>query len=384
MQRLTKAASRFFLLLLTAGCAALPLNPRGSPAPTQTPWIVTVVVPATPGAAPSALDEDQLYVGIYERASPSVVHIATRARVYRFFRGYDTQEGSGSGFVYDAQGHILTNQHVIEGADQVDVIFADGTSAPAKVVGGDAYNDLAVLKAEGVDPASLVPLPLGSSRGLKVGLRVVAIGNPYGLDRTLTTGVISALGRTLERQDEAALGEVIQTDAAINPGNSGGPLLNLRGEVIGVNTSIQSPSGGSVGIGFAVPADTIARVAPELIARGRYEHPWLGFTAYEVDADLADFLDLPVSKGLLLAQLQRGGPADAAGARGASRRIATNYGDLLAGGDILLAIDDHPTYTRDAMTIYLENNKRVGDEVTLTLNRDGQEIRLAATLAARP
>lgn len=370
---------------LLAGCAGVPRTPVPAPQPTQTPWIVT----ATPSALQTpqtsdAADWEHLYVILYERSSPSVVHITTRTRVWSFFRGVDVQAGSGSGFVFDEQGHIITNNHVVEGAEQLDVIFADGTTIPATVVGSDAYNDLAVLRVAGAPPELIRPLPLGESQSLKVGMRVAAIGNPFGLDRTLTTGVISALGRTIERESEAALGEMIQTDAAINPGNSGGPLLNLRGEVIGVNTSIRSPSGGSVGIGFAVPVDTVKRVVPELIAKGRYEHPWLGFNAYEITTELARFLRLPVDRGLLIAQLQAGGPADLAGVRGASERLRTNFGALLVGGDILTAIDDQPIRTRDDMTIYLENHKRVGDVVQMTLIRDGAQITLEATLQARP
>ena len=371
-----------------AGCSGLGrlINSRGTAPVTQTPWVVTATPAPAAVAQPgdASADWENLYVSLYEHTSASVVHITAQTRVRSFFRGTDVQEGSGSGFIYDDQGHIITNHHVVEDAERLDVIFADGTTVQATVVGGDAYNDLAVLRVEGVKPELLRVLPLGESDNLKVGMRVVAIGNPFGLDRTLTTGVISALGRTIERENEAALGEMIQTDAAINPGNSGGPLLNLRGEVIGVNTSIQSPSGGSVGIGFAVPVNTVKRVVPELMTRGRYEHPWLGFTSYEVDQDLADFLNLPVNKGLLIAQLQPGGPAEQAGVRGASERLRTNVGTLLVGGDILLAIDSQPILTRDDMTLYLETGKRVGDAVTLTLNRDGQEITLDATLQARP
>ncbi len=371
--------------VLLAGCAGVARAPGAVPQATQTPWIITATPQqADTGRATNTANWENLYVVLYEQSSPSVVHITTRTRVWSFFRGVDVQAGSGSGFIFDAQGHIITNNHVVAGAEQVDVIFADGTSLPAIVVGSDAYNDLAVLRVEGAPTELIRPLPLGESHNLKVGMRVAAIGNPFGLDRTLTTGVISALGRTIEREDEAALGEMIQTDAAINPGNSGGPLLNLRGEVIGVNTSIRSPSGGSVGIGFAVPVDTLKRVAPELIRRGRYEHPWLGFNAYEITQELADFLKLPVNKGLLIAQLQAGGPADLAGVRGASQRLRTNFGTLLVGGDILVALDDQPIQTRDDMTIYLENHKRVGDVVQMTLIREGAQIALEATLQARP
>jgi len=371
--------------VMLAGCAGVVRAPGAVPQATQTPWIITPT-PSPAGArqANDIADWENLYVALYDQSSPSVVHITTRTRVWSFFRGVDVQAGSGSGFFFDDQGHIITNHHVVEGAEQLDVIFADGTTMPATVVGSDAYNDLAVLRVDGAPPQLIRPLPLGESHNLKVGMRVAAIGNPFGLDRTLTTGVISALGRTIERENEAALGEMIQTDAAINPGNSGGPLLNLRGEVIGVNTMIRSPSGGSVGIGFAVPVDTLKRVAPELIRNGRYEHPWLGFNAYEVTQDLADFLKLPVAKGLLIAQLQAGGPADRAGVRGASEGLRTSFGVLLVGGDILVALDDRPIQTRDDMTIYLENHKRVGDVVRMTLVRDGAQITLEATLQARP
>jgi len=294
------------------------------------------------------------------------------------------QEGTGSGFIYDRDGHIVTNNHVVEGADELEVVFADGTQKRVTVVGADAYNDLAVLKVDGLGAAQLKPLVLGTAQTLKVGMRVIAIGNPFGLDRTLTTGVISALGRTVERSDQDAIGEVIQTDAAINPGNSGGPLLNLRGEVVGVNTSIKSPTGGSVGIGFAVPAATVKRVVSALVASGRYDHPWLGFNAYEINTELAQALQLPVEKGLLIAQLQPGGAAERAGVRGAQAQEALRGGGtLLTGGDILTAIDGHPVNTRDQMTIYLENNKRVGDSVTLALIRDGKPLNVTATLTAR-
>lgn len=379
------------LALSASGCAI--------PAPTRivvtaTPEAAAVQptpAPVAPASGATNLPYDQLerllenlYVELYERASPSVVHITSRTQVFDFFRGLIPDEGTGSGFIYDAQGHIVTNHHVIANADEIEVILADGSRHRAQVVGTDAYNDLAVIRVPGLDTDRFRPLPIGSTRHLKVGMPVIAIGNPFGLDRTLTTGVISALGRTIERRDQAALGEMIQTDAAINPGNSGGPLLNLRGEVIGVNTSIASPIGASVGIGFAVPADTVKRVVPELIAKGRYDHPWLGITAYEINPDLANALQLPVQRGLLIAQLYPGEAADRAGVRGAIRRLPIGNGYLLVGGDILTAIDDQPIATRDQLTLYLENNKRVGETVTLSLLRDGQPITLTATLTARP
>ncbi len=384
------------LAFLILGCAFTPrLNLPGdssTPKPSATEPVKTIVVTATPALdapAASALDVqlrndyENLYVNLYEQVSASVVHITSRSQGFDFFRGTVPQEGTGSGFIYDDKGHIVTNNHVIEGAQDVEVILADGTTAKATVVGADAYNDLAVIRVEGVKPELLKPLPLGVSKGLKVGMRVIAIGNPFGLDRTLTTGVISALGRTIERDNQDALGEMIQTDAAINPGNSGGPLLNLRGEIIGVNTSIQSPSGGSVGIGFAVPVDSLKRVVPELIANGRFPHPSLGFNAYEISTDLADALSLPVKKGLLIAQVQTGSAAEKAGVRGASQRVRVYGGYLLTGGDILTAIDEKAIATRDDMTLYLEGAKHAGDTVKLTLLRDGATMTLNAVLDAK-
>jgi S1-C subfamily serine protease len=372
------------LTLFILGCSFVPrLTLPTNPAPAGT--ATSLVVPTQPTQTPVVKivnDLEDLFVNLYERLSPSVVHITTKTQVFSYFRGTVPQEGTGSGFFYDDQGHIVTNEHVISGADEVEVVLADGTSLKAKVIGSDAYNDLAVLKVDGLPQSQIKPLSLGESHNLKVGMRVLAIGNPFGLDRTLTTGVISALGRTIQRENQDALGEMIQTDAAINPGNSGGPLLNLNGELIGVNSSIQSTSGGSVGIGFAVPVDTLRRVLPDLITSGHYQHPSLGFNAYEINSDMAAALKLPVEKGLLIAQLQSGGAAEKAGVKGATQRVSVYGSTLLTGGDILTAIDDKPMGTTDDMTIYMENNKRPGDTVKLTLLRDGKQLDLNATLDA--
>ena len=380
MRRLLLSLTALTLFIL--GCS---FAPRLTLPTAQTPagTAVALIAPTQTPIVKIVNDLEDLYVNLYERLSPSVVHITTKTQVFSYFRGTEAQEGTGSGFFYDEEGHIVTNQHVISGADDVEVVLADGTSLKAKVIGSDAYNDLAVLKVEGLSQDQIKPLSLGVSHSLKVGMRVLAIGNPFGLDRTLTTGVISALGRTIQREDQDALGEMIQTDAAINPGNSGGPLLNLDGELIGVNSSIQSTSGGSVGIGFAVPVDTLKRVVPDLITNGRYEHPSLGFNAYEINSDLADALKLSVEKGLLIAQLQSGGAAEKAGVKGATQRVRVYGSTLLIGGDILTAIDDKPMSTTDDMTIYMENNKRPGDTVKLTLLRDRKQMDVTATLDAR-
>ncbi|OQY24843.1 MAG: hypothetical protein B6I34_03135 [Anaerolineaceae bacterium 4572_32.1] len=394
-----KQQARWWGLGVLFGLLALACTLSPTIAPTNislppSPTPVVVVVTATPGpleALPTLSPEqlvdieEQLMIEVYDRVSQAVVHITSRAYVYSFFYEVVPQEGSGSGFVYDQSGHIITNYHVIEGAEELEVTLADGSMVHAEVVGADQYNDLAVLKID-VAPEKLYPVELGSSANLRVGQRAIAIGNPFGLDRTLTTGVISSLGRVIERANNRPLAEVIQTDAAINPGNSGGPLLNSLGQVIGVNTAIQSPSGGSVGIGFAVPVDTVKRVVPELIANGRYPHPWLGFEGqvYRITPTLAEALKLPVEKGLLIARLYQDSPAHQAGLRGADRRLQVGRNVILVGGDIVTAIDDVPLESSDQLTIYLETQKLPGDQVILTLWRDGKEIKQPLYLGERP
>ncbi len=269
----------------------------------------------------SAFDEQEAsnqleaqIITIYEQASQSVVNITNRSYVYYRFMGTVPEEGTGSGFVYDTEGHIVTNYHVIENAQELLVTLADGQVYEAEVVGSDPSNDLAVIKIDaGTDlPA---PLVLGDSDSLRVGQFVVSIGNPYGLEQTLTTGVVSALGRVIEgAEDNSFIGEAIQTDAAINPGNSGGPLLNLHGRVIGVNSQIISPSGASSGIGFAVSSNTVQRVVPELIAQGYYGHPWLGADMMPLTSSVVKVLreagvDIPAESGLLVLDATAGGPA---------------------------------------------------------------------------
>jgi len=386
------AAGILILMTLALACSLSPVSiPTATPVP---PTPIVVVVTATPGPlerlptlSPDQLIdvEEQLVVNVYDRASTAVVHITSRAYVYGFFFEIVPQEGTGSGFVYDAAGHLITNYHVIEGAEELDVTLADGTMVPAQVVGADPYNDLAVIKID-VPSTKLHPVELGSSADLRVGQRAIAIGNPFGLERTLTTGVISSLGRVIERENDRPLAQVIQTDAAINPGNSGGPLLNSLGQVIGVNTAIRSPSGGSVGIGFAVPVDTVKRVVPELIANGLYPHPWIGFEGqvYRITPAFAEALNLPVDKGLLVARIYQNSPAHRAGLRGADRRVELRRYVILAGGDIVIAIDGVPLESSDQLTIYLETEKRPGDEVLLTIWRDGEEMTVPLTLGQRP
>ena len=375
----------FLLVLLAVGCrlqpasVPVPTAPPATPAPTQTPFVIVVTSTPLSDADLRPLDiEEQLVTNLYERVGPSVVHIASRIITMDFFYGPMSSEGTGSGFIWDEQGHIVTNYHVIAEADRIEVIFSDESQVEAEVVGIDPRNDLAVLR---VDPTTttLRPTTLGTAEEIRVGQRAIAIGNPFGLDRTLTTGVVSALGRPLETEDGSYIYNVIQTDAAINPGNSGGPLLNSRGEVIGVNTSIRQ---GAEGIGFAVPVETLRRVVPVLITEGRYLHPSLGLYGYSINAALAEELSLPVDRGILVAQLIRGGPADAAGVRGAQQQVIIGNRRILAGGDIIVAIDGSDVVDWNGLQENLELNKRVGETVTLSLLRDGQPMEIQLVLAA--
>ncbi|MCZ7543454.1 MAG: trypsin-like peptidase domain-containing protein [Anaerolineae bacterium] len=324
--------------------------------------------------------QEQAIINVYQQVSQSVVHITTHAVAVDFWRGMVPREGTGSGFILDTEGHIVTNWHVVRNAEQIEVILVDGAAYDAQLVGSDDYYDLAVLKIIAKQP--LVPVTLGDSQNLQVGQRVIAIGNPFGLDRTLTAGVISALERTIESASGLQVGEAIQTDAAINPGNSGGPLLDARGRVIGVNTSIQSPSGGSVGIGFAVPVNTVRRVVPVLIAQGRYPHPDLGLTLWELGYEVRPNESGP-QRGLLVVGVAQNSGAARAGLRPAERRRGSFGQVVLVGGDIITGIDGVPVTNRDELTLYLEGNKRPGDTVTLTLVRDNQEIAVEVSLTER-
>jgi S1-C subfamily serine protease len=318
-----------------------------------------------------------------------VVNITNRSIVYDIYMQPVPQEGSGSGFVYDAEGHIVTNFHVIEGADQLLVTLANGQEYEADLIGQDPTNDLAVIRiAAGGDLPP--PLPLGDSDILRVGQFVVAIGNPFGLEQTLTVGVVSALGRIIQSPEENRfIGEAIQTDAAINPGNSGGPLLDLEGRVIGVNSQIISPSRANAGIGFAVSANTVRRVAPALIARGYYPHPWLGINSLPLSPRAAEVLresgvNVPVERGLLILSAVPGGPAAQAGVQGGDRVMQFGRFRLPVGGDVLTAIDDQQLQTSRDLTMYLDTQTEVGQRVTLTVVRDGTELALEAILGERP
>jgi S1-C subfamily serine protease len=322
---------------------------------------------------------DAMNVRVYEQVSPSVVHITSRVVARDFWGGGRPSDGTGSGFVIDREGHIVTNYHVIERAETIEVTLLDETMVEAQVVGVDPLSDLAVLRVD-VDPDALHPVIMSASGEIKVGQRAIAIGNPFGLDWTMTIGVVSSVGRPLQLSDSRILYGVVQTDAAINPGNSGGPLLNARGELIGVNTAIRR---GADNIAFAIPLSTVQRVVPELIANGRYARPWLAISGYSITPELAERLDLPIERGILIVRVQPGGPADRAGLRGAQREVVIGNSRLWVGGDLLVAIDGAPIADNAALAEYLETRTRVGQEVALTLYRDGQEITVQTILQER-
>jgi len=322
---------------------------------------------------------------LYERVSPSVVNITTRVLRRGFFYEAIPEEGVGSGFVLDRTGHILTNYHVVEGAQRVEVGFSDDTILQATVIGLDARTDLALLKVDAPE-GLLSPVELGTSANLRVGQRAVAIGNPFGqFERTLTTGVISALGRSLEGADGRTITGVIQTDAAINRGNSGGPLLDSSGRVIGVNTAIFSPSGTSAGVGFAVPIDIVRRILPDLIELGYYRHPWLGIRyAYAVTPGLKEALGLPVDRGLLLVQVYPGSPLDQAGLIGAQREVIVGNQRVFIGGDLLVGIDDVEITTYEQLETYLEDRFRAGDTATISVLSGDQLFDLEVIVGEEP
>ncbi len=297
-----------------------------------------------------------------------------------FFFGPSASEGTGSGFVVDRSGHIVTNNHVIEGADSIEVTFSDESRVPVKIVGTDPLNDLAILMPESL-PLGTMPVELGTTADLRVGQRAIAIGNPFGLEQTLTTGVISALGRPLQLTEDNYVFNVIQTAAAINPGNSGGPLLDSRGRVIGVNTAIRREA---EGIGFAVPVDTLKRVMAALIEKGSYPHPWLGILGYSVTSDLAGVLNLPAKEGVLVAQLYRNGPAAVAGIQGASQEVIIGNRRLLTGGDLITAINGRPVKDWIDYLEYLEMNTEVGDTIAVTVIRGSMELEIEAKIIAQP
>ncbi len=356
------------------------MQPTLAPPPTALP----------PEAIAEADAEELLLINLYERVNPAVVNIIitvvdeeSEINPQQLFPA----QGQGSGFVYDTDGHIVTNNHVVADADKVEVTFYDGTTVEAHVIGSDPDSDLAVVEVN-IAPESLRPVEWGDSDLLRVGQRAVAIGNPFGLEGTLTSGIISALGRSLPTEQGAfRIPEIIQTDAAINPGNSGGPLLNSLGQVIGINTAIvpnRSAFGerSFLGVGFAVPANLVKRVIPSLIEFGEYRHPWIGFSGNSVTPEIAAEMNLPEATGALVAEVISGSPADKAGLRGGTREVIGI--NTLLGGDVIIGIDGEPVREFDDLLSFLSRKGEVGKAVMLTIIRDGKQQTLQLTLDTRP
>jgi S1-C subfamily serine protease len=337
--------------------------------------VVATPTPVLDDPLALAYAEEQLLIKLYERVSPSAVYIAITT-------GGLTGSGSGSGFVWDTEGHIVTNNHVVESASRIEVRFADDTTAEAELVGRDPDNDLAVIKVD-VPAGRLHPVQLGDSDALQVGQLAIAIGNPFGFDQTMTTGIVSGLGRVVRQQSGFSLPQLIQTDAAINPGNSGGPLLDSHGRVIGVTTLIYSNSGSNAGVGFAVPVNTVKRVVPSLMTTGRYADPWLGIQGTSITSLLAEELGLAVEQGVLVQTVVQGGPAAKAGLQGGNRQVRIEDTFMATGGDIILAIDGVSVQDMDDLIVYLADTS-VGQRVTLTVLRNGRQQRIEVRLGERP
>ena len=372
------------LVLAAMACqipGTAPVVPAPPNLPPPTPVVNTVTVPVTVDTA----GEQETLVSLYERVLPGIVSIQAAS---------DQGSSLGSGFVYDDQGHILTNYHVVEGAQQLEVDFTSGYKIFGTVIGTDLDSDVAVVKVDA--PASeLHPLALGDSNSLKVGQTVIAIGNPFGLSGSMTTGIISALGRTLESQRDApsggffTAGDIIQTDAAINPGNSGGPLFNLNGDVVGINRAIRTTNFTTTGepvnsgIGFAIAINIVKRVTPGLITEGKYDYPYLGISSIdELNLPQIEALGLQSFTGAYVTSVTPNGPADKAGIHAGDQ--ATSVQGLEAGGDLIVAIDGQTTPNFDSLLRYLINNKSPGDTVVLTVLRGQEKMDITVTLDKRP
>lgn len=322
-------------------------------------------------------DYERIFADVYERVAPSVVSINVLARrnADAPLDENDFLSGGGTGFVYDRDGHVVTNAHVVDNAEEIEVYFLDGTIARAEVVGIDFDSDIAVLELTGVPAERLVPVVFGDSEALRVGQSVLAIGSPFGEDWTLTSGIISALNRSIRSLSDFSTGAVIQTDAAINPGNSGGPLLNLDGEVIGVNTQILSATRSSSGVGFSVPSNLVQRVATELVANGTVNYSYMGISGSDMTLGIMENFDLPNNlQGAVVNSVVPNSPADQAGLRNPSQNNV----------DIIIRINDTPINNMDDLLAYLAGNTRPSDSVTMTVYRDGAEVSLPITLGARP
>ena len=330
----------------------------------------------------SISEDEKNNIGVYEKVADGVVNVTSTAVQMDFFFNAFPAQGSGSGSIIDTKGHILTNHHVVANAQKLEVTLADGSKWPAKLVGSDPDNDLAVIKIE-ASREKLKVVSMGDSKNLRIGQKVLAIGNPFGLQRTLTTGIISSLGRTIRSEVGTMIEDVIQTDAAINPGNSGGPLLNSDGEIVGINSAIISPSGGNVGIGFAIPVNTAKRVLPELLTKGYVTYPWIGATIQSLIPEIAKYRKLKIERGAMIAEVVKGGPADKAGLKGGDQKIQVGNMIVMVGGDIVVKADQKEVKTNDELIHYIRERKP-GDTILLKVFRKDNFIDVKVTLGERP
>lgn len=323
---------------------------------------------------------DQVYSlsEIFERSEFGVVSIAVTKT-----SDLGNSKNVGSGFVFDKEGHIITNNHVVKNTKKITVTFIDGTSYRAEIVGTDPYADIAVIKLD-VDSDKLYPLPIGDSSKLKVGEQISAIGNPFGLSGSMTSGIISQMGRLLPSDSGFPIPGAIQTDAAINPGNSGGPLLNMKGEVVGINTAIYSTDGNFSGVGFSIPSNIILKIVPTLIKEGEFHHPWVGISSANITSDLAELMNLENAKGVLIMTVIKDSPAAKSGLRGSSQIATTNDIEYTLGGDVILSVDGNEVRKIDDLLIHLQREKNVGDTLNLEILRDGKMIDIILTLEQRP
>jgi S1-C subfamily serine protease len=317
-------------------------------------------------------------IEIFEKSEPGVV----RVNIQRNQTDNETG-GVGSGFVFDKQGHIITNAHVVKDATKTIVTFLDGRSYNAQIVGVDEYTDIGVIKVN-ADLKLLNPLSLGDSSNLQVGEPITAIGNPFGLSGSMTSGIISQMGRLLPSDSGFQIPDVIQTDAAINPGNSGGPLLNMRGEIVGINTAIQSTTGEFTGVGFAIPSQTVAKIVPTLISDGEYKHPWIGISGTDIDLEMADVMGLENTLGFLIITVIEDSPASDAGLIGSNKIIEVEGREYSIGGDVIMSVDGIDVRKISDILIHLQRGKAVGDEMVLEVLRDGRTTNVTILLQERP
>ncbi len=342
--------------------------------PIKTVTITTIVATKTVTSTIATEEGSLTPTELFESVEDSVVSI---------FVILPDGSAQGSGFVFDNQGHIVTNNHVVEGATSISVTFLDGTSVEAELIGRDVYSDLAVIKVESASK-TLKPISLGNSSALKVGEQVAAIGNPFGLSGSMTLGIVSQLGRSSQIVGGYSLIDLIQIDAAVNPGNSGGPLLNMMSEVVGVNTLILSRSGASEGVGLAIPSNMINRVANSLIETGSYKHPWVGIQGTDVTPGIAEAMNLPEAKGFLIIQVLPGSPAEKAGLRGGDRQVSINGLTLVVGGDVITGVDDIDARQLNELLLYTERYKSPGDTLTFKVFREGKVQSIDLVLGERP